>query len=157
MAAYAIDACNLTKVFPGDVTAVNGLNLRVRRGSVYGLIGPNGAGKTTALRLLMGLLRPETGTARILGHDLWNAPRSVRSRVVYISQTQQLHGWMTLQELCRYASHHYELWDQSHARALANSWRPAARPANREHVGRRPTQSGLGHCLRRPSGSVVIG
>src|SRR5262249_48641316 len=101
MAGCAIETCQLTKVFPGGKTAVHRLDLRVRPGSVYGLIGPNGAGKTTALRLLMGLLRPATGLARILGHDLWEAPRSVRARIVYISQTQQVHNWMTLTELCR--------------------------------------------------------
>src|SRR4051794_4427759 len=107
MAAYAIDALDLTKLFPGNVTAVDSLNLRVLPGSIYGLIGPNAAGKTTALRLLMGLLRPERGTARILGQELWNAPRSMRARVAYVSQTQQLHNGMTLEELCRYASHQY--------------------------------------------------
>jgi ABC-2 type transport system ATP-binding protein len=123
MAALAIEACELTKVFPGGNTAVNRLNLRVRRGSVYGLIGPNGAGKTTALRLLMGLLRPESGTARILGEDLWVAPRSIRSRIVYISQTQQIHNWMTLAELCRYASNLYPRWDGSYAQTLTRLWR----------------------------------
>lgn len=122
MAAYAIDALNLTKVFPGNILALDGLNLRVHPGSVYGLIGPNGAGKTTALRLLMGLLRPESGSARILGEDLWTAPRHVRSRVAYISQTQQLPAWMNLEELCRYAAHLYDAWDQPCAQALARRW-----------------------------------
>lgn len=122
MAAYAIDTNQLTKGFPGGITAVENLDLRVRAGSVYGLIGPNGAGKTTALRLLMGLLRPQSGTARILGEELWKAPRAVRSRVAYISQTQQVHTWMTLEELCRYASHMYERWDPTYAKALARRW-----------------------------------
>jgi ABC-2 type transport system ATP-binding protein len=122
MSAYAIHASNLTKAFPGGVTAVDGFDLRVRPGSVYGLIGPNGAGKSTALRLFMGLLRAQSGTARILEQDLWEAPRSVRSRVAYISQTQQLHGWMTLEELCRYASHFYTRWDDAYARGLAKRW-----------------------------------
>ena len=123
MAAFAIHASNLTKVFPDGTAAVDALDLRVRPGSVYGLIGPNGAGKTTALRLFMGLLRPDGGTARILGEDLWQAFRAVRSRVVYISQTPQLHNWMTLEELCRYASHLYERWDAAYARELAGRWR----------------------------------
>jgi ABC-2 type transport system ATP-binding protein len=122
MAAYAIDALDLTKLFPGNVTAVDSLNLRVLPGSIYGLIGPNAAGKTTALRLLMGLLRPERGTARILGQELWNAPRSMRARVAYVSQTQQLHNGMTLEELCRYASHQYGLWDPDYATSLAKRW-----------------------------------
>jgi ABC-2 type transport system ATP-binding protein len=129
MSAYAIHTSDLTKIFPGPVTAVDQLNLRVYPGSIYGLIGPNGAGKTTALRLLMGLLRPASGAARILGEDLWCAPRTVRSRVFYISQTQHLHNWMTLDELCRYTAHLYDLWDPSYARALIKRWglRPGCR------------------------------
>jgi ABC-2 type transport system ATP-binding protein len=123
MAAFAIEARQLTKVFPGGTTAVDHLDLRVRPSSVYGLIGPNGAGKTTALRLLMGLLRPESGTAHVLGQDLWQAPRSIRSRIVYISQTQQVHNWMTLAELCRYAAHLYPNWDGAYAHTLTRLWR----------------------------------
>ncbi|MHC1768601.1 MAG: ABC transporter ATP-binding protein [Verrucomicrobiia bacterium] len=122
MGAYAIETEQLTKGFPGGITAVEDLNLRIRPGCIYGLIGPNGAGKTTALRLLMGLLRPQSGTAQILGEDLWNAPRSIRSRVAYISQTQQMHNWMTLDELCRYASRLYERWDAGYARELGGRW-----------------------------------
>jgi ABC-2 type transport system ATP-binding protein len=121
--ATVIEACQLSKEFPGGVTAVDGLELCVGRGSVYGLMGPNGAGKTTALRLLMGLLRPNRGSARILEQDLWHAPRSLRSRVAYVSQKQQLHSWMTLSELSRYAAHLYERWDAAYARSLSSDWR----------------------------------
>lgn len=117
-----IETAELTKVFPGGITAVDKVDLRIRKGSVYGLVGPNGAGKTTLLRLLMGLLRPENGAARILEEDLWRAGRSVRARVAYVSQVQNVHTWMSLEELCRYASHLYERWDASYARALASRW-----------------------------------
>lgn len=66
---FAIETQQLTKHF-GRVAVVNGLDLRVPIGSVYGFLGPNGAGKTTTLRLLLGLLRPDRGTVRLLGHDL---------------------------------------------------------------------------------------
>ena len=72
-----IIARGLTKTFRG-VVAVNGLDLRVERGMVYGLIGRNGAGKTTTLRLLMGLLQPDAGEARLLGADWWKASASMR-------------------------------------------------------------------------------
>jgi ABC-2 type transport system ATP-binding protein len=117
-----IEAAGLTKVFPGGQVGVRHLDLRIRRGSVYGLIGRNGAGKTTALRLLMGLLQPDAGAARILGSELASAPRSVRARVAYVSQSQQLHSWMSLSELCRYVAHFYERWDASYARSLAQRW-----------------------------------
>ena len=115
----AIEARDLSKSFAGGVVAVNGLDLTVPPGVVYGLIGRNGAGKTTTIRMLMGLLRPNRGAARVLGADLWTAPRAVRARVAYVSQQQQLHAWMTAEELCHYASHFYERWDQPYARDLA--------------------------------------
>lgn len=66
---FAIETEQLTKHF-GRAAVVNALDLRVPTGSVYGFLGPNGAGKTTTLRLLLGLLRPDRGTVRLLGHDL---------------------------------------------------------------------------------------
>jgi len=62
-----IETENLTKRY-GDLLAVDGVSLRVRRGEVYGFVGPNGAGKTTTLRMLVGLIRPTSGSARVLGH-----------------------------------------------------------------------------------------
>jgi ABC-2 type transport system ATP-binding protein len=119
MTDYAIETDNLNKVFPGGVVAVSALDLRVPRGVVYGLIGRNGAGKTTAIRLLMGLLRANFGSARVLGEDLRTASRETRARVAYVSQTQQVHAWMTVGELCAYASYFYEKWDTAYAQDLA--------------------------------------
>jgi ABC-2 type transport system ATP-binding protein len=127
-----IEARNLCKSFRGGVVAVNGLDLEVSRGAVFGLIGRNGAGKTTTLRLLLGLLRPDSGTARILGADFWTAARTVRQRVGYVAQRQQLPGWMTLEELCRYAAHFYDSWDKDLAADLARRWElPGQRPVAR--------------------------
>lgn len=122
MSELAIQAEDLSKTFPGGTVAVNGLDMSVPRGVVYGLIGRNGAGKTTTLRMLMGLLRANRGTARVLGADMWTAARRLRARVAYVSQTQQLHAWMTAEELCHYASHFYETWDAAYARGLARRW-----------------------------------
>src|SRR5687768_1120002 len=63
----AIEASGLVKSF-GDVRAVDGVDLAVRAGSVYGVLGPNGAGKTTTIRMLATLIRPDSGSARVLGH-----------------------------------------------------------------------------------------
>jgi len=65
----AIDIARLVKKF-GDAVALDGIELSVPRGSVFGFLGPNGAGKTTALRILTGLARPTSGMARILGVDV---------------------------------------------------------------------------------------
>ena len=65
--AILVETQHLTKRYGARITAVDGMSLTVRRGEVYGLLGPNGAGKTTILRLLLGLIRPSAGTARVLG------------------------------------------------------------------------------------------
>ncbi len=122
MSGAVIEANHLTRTFHGGVVAVNDLNLEVERGAVYGLVGRNGSGKTTTLRLLLGLLRPDRGAARVLGCDFWRAPRPVRTRVAYVPQTQQMPGWMTLEELCRCLSRLNEKWDCGRARALADDW-----------------------------------
>jgi ABC-2 type transport system ATP-binding protein len=116
----AIEARDLTKTFPGGVTAVDGLNLTIPRGTVYGLIGRNGAGKTTTLRLLAGVRLPDRGTACVLGREMWSAPPVERAKTAYVSQLQRLHEWMTTEELCHYASHFYERWDSAYARELAD-------------------------------------
>ncbi|MCF4121520.1 ATP-binding cassette domain-containing protein [Antribacter sp. KLBMP9083] len=78
--SHAIEARGLVKVF-GDNRAVDGVDLEVRTGSVYGVLGPNGAGKTTTIRMLATLLRPDGGTATVLGHDVVREPQAVRSLI----------------------------------------------------------------------------
>jgi ABC-2 type transport system ATP-binding protein len=111
----AIEATGLVKRF-GDVHAVDGVDLRVPRGGVYGLLGPNGAGKTTTIRMLASLTRPDAGTARILGHDVLAAPQAVRARISltgqYASVDEELTGAENLVLLARL--HGY---DRSGARA----------------------------------------
>jgi ABC-2 type transport system ATP-binding protein len=79
-AALAIEAQGLVKVF-GDNRAVDGVDLQVATGSIYGVLGPNGAGKTTAIRMLATLLRPDAGSARIFGHDVVKEPQIVRQLI----------------------------------------------------------------------------
>ncbi|WP_310829176.1 ATP-binding cassette domain-containing protein [Paenibacillus pedocola] len=79
-AELAIDAQGLVKVF-GDNRAVDGVDLKVATGSIYGVLGPNGAGKTTAIRMLATLLRPDGGSARIFGHDVVKEPQIVRQLI----------------------------------------------------------------------------
>ncbi|MGN9918405.1 ATP-binding cassette domain-containing protein [Micromonospora palomenae] len=81
----AVEAEGLTKAF-GETRALNGLDLQVPAGTVYGLLGPNGAGKTTAVRVLATLLRPDGGTARVFGHDVVADADAVRSRVSLTGQ-----------------------------------------------------------------------
>jgi ABC-2 type transport system ATP-binding protein len=81
----AIEATGLVKSF-GDTEAVRGVDLSVRRGSVYGVLGPNGAGKTTTIRMLATLLRPDAGSARVLGHDIVTEADAVRGLVSLTGQ-----------------------------------------------------------------------
>jgi ABC-2 type transport system ATP-binding protein len=81
----AIEATGLVKDF-GTVRAVDGVDLSVRSGSVYGVLGPNGAGKTTTIRMLATLLRPDAGSARVLGHDIVEEADAVRGLVSLTGQ-----------------------------------------------------------------------
>ncbi|MFW6092308.1 MAG: ATP-binding cassette domain-containing protein [Actinomycetota bacterium] len=81
----AIEAEGLVKVF-GKTRAVDGVDLSVASGGVYGFLGPNGAGKTTTIRMLATLLPPTSGTARVLGHDIVHEANAVRSRVSLTGQ-----------------------------------------------------------------------
>ena len=83
--ALAVETEGLAKYF-GETRAVDGIDLSVRRGTVFGVLGPNGAGKTTTLRVLATLLRPDAGTARVLGHDVVADPDAVRSSVSLTGQ-----------------------------------------------------------------------
>ncbi|MDQ0192829.1 ATP-binding cassette domain-containing protein [Paenibacillus wynnii] len=76
----AIEAQGLVKTY-GDNRAVNGVNLNVGTGMIYGVLGPNGAGKTTVIRMLATLLRPDAGSARIFGHDVVKEPQIVRQLI----------------------------------------------------------------------------
>lgn len=93
----AIETTDLSKLF-GDTRAVNGMNFRVERGAVYGLLGPNGAGKTTTIRMLATLLRPDGGSARVLGHDVVREAAKVREKVSLTGQFASVDEDLTGQE-----------------------------------------------------------
>lgn len=79
----AIEVAGLLKSF-GQTHALSGLNLTVRTGEVHGFLGPNGAGKTTTIRILLGLLRPDAGEARLLGGDPWREAVELHRRLAYV-------------------------------------------------------------------------
>ena len=94
----------LTKHY-GHTVALRDLDLEVERGEVFGYLGPNGAGKTTTLRLLMGLLRPTSGSAEIDGLDTWRQSVDVRRRVGYLSGEPALYGKLTGAQHVDYLGH----------------------------------------------------
>ena len=113
----AIEVSGLFKVF-GKVRAVDGVDLTVRAGGVYGLLGPNGAGKTTIIRMLATLIRPTSGTARIFGHDIVREANSVRRKISLTGQLasvdEDLTGMENLVMLARLLGHS---WSRAKARA----------------------------------------
>ena len=88
------------------------------RGGVYGLVGANGAGKTTLIKHILGLLRAEQGSVRVFGLDPVNDPVGVLSRIGYLSEENDLPGWMSVDELIRYTRAFYPAWDDAYAEEL---------------------------------------
>jgi ABC-2 type transport system ATP-binding protein len=97
MAETAIAADSLTRTF-GDFTAVDGVSFAVDAGEIFAFLGPNGAGKTTTIRMLTGLLRPTSGSARVAGCDVVADAERLRSRIGYMSQSFSLYGDLTVAE-----------------------------------------------------------
>ena len=93
----AVETDGLVKTF-GATRAVDGVNLAIPRGSVYGVLGPNGAGKTTTIRILATLLRPDGGSARVLGHDVVREAAAVRRLVSLTGQFASVDADLTAEE-----------------------------------------------------------
>ena len=139
---FAIETDQLTKRF-GQFVAVNGVTFRVPRSSIFGFLGPNGAGKTTTMRVLLGLLRPTSGYAQVLGYDVAHQPRKVKQNIGYMSQRFSLYDDLTVAENLRFFGRTYGLdhdrlrermqfvlemadlvgRDRSRARELSGGWR----------------------------------
>src|SRR5215468_6435761 len=98
-----IYASDLTKNF-GSFRAVDKINFEVRRGEVVGFLGPNGAGKSTTMRILTCFIAPTSGTARIKGHDVFDAPLQVRESLGYLPQRAPLYLEMSVLEYLRFAA-----------------------------------------------------
>jgi ABC-2 type transport system ATP-binding protein len=98
-AALAIRTLQLTRRY-GEVTAVDGLDLAVRRGEIYGFLGANGAGKTTTMKMLVGLLRPGAGQVWIAGHEMWSASGSLAAKAAlgYVADRTMLYERLTGRE-----------------------------------------------------------
>jgi len=116
-----IDVSELTRRF-GAKTALAAVSLSLPRGAVYGLVGANGAGKTTLIKHILGLLRAESGSVRVFGLDPVADPVGVLSRIGYLSEENDLPGWMRVDELIRYSRAFYPAWDHSYAEELRRAF-----------------------------------
>ena len=93
----AIEVKNLRKMY-GSVTAIDDLSLTINSGEIFGLLGPNGAGKSTTLRILITVLQPTTGSAKVLGHDVVEEADTVRSLIGYVPQERAIDRFLTGRE-----------------------------------------------------------
>jgi ABC-2 type transport system ATP-binding protein len=121
MSESVVEIAELTRRF-GDNTALSSVSLSLPRGAVYGLVGANGAGKTTLIKHILGLLRAESGSVRVFGLDPVANPVAVLSRIGYLSEENDLPGWMRIEELIRYSRAFYPGWDEAYAKELEQSF-----------------------------------
>lgn len=104
---YAVDVHNLNKSFAGKPAVVN-LSLNVKRGEIFGFLGPNGSGKTTTIRMLCGLMIPDSGTGECLGYDITKDARMIKHLVGYVPQTFSLYQDLTVKENLEFVARVYE-------------------------------------------------
>ncbi|MEG6584487.1 ABC transporter ATP-binding protein [Dendrosporobacter sp. 1207_IL3150] len=97
MAELAIRTNNLTRKF-GSFTAVDNINLEIKKGSIYGFLGPNGSGKSTTIRMLCGILEPTSGSGTVLGLDIARDNDEIKSQIGYMSQKFSLYNDLTIME-----------------------------------------------------------
>src|SRR5438105_4666646 len=97
----------------GDKRAVDGLTLRVPRGAIYGFLGPNGAGKTTTIKALLGLRRPDGGSAQVLGYDIVKESTELRARIGYVSESNSLYDNLTVRQMSDFCRSTARKWDQA--------------------------------------------
>lgn len=112
MTEWVIDVGDLTKRF-GNKTVVDKLTLRVASGEIYGFLGPNGAGKTTSIRMMCGLLTPDSGSGRTLGHDVVHEASAIKCKVGYMTQHFGLYHDLSIRENLDFIARIYRLPDRN--------------------------------------------
>jgi ABC-2 type transport system ATP-binding protein len=111
MSEFVIELSALRKAFKGN-TALDGLELRVPRGSIFGFLGRNGAGKTTTMKVLVGLMKVDSGTARVFGVDP-SGPDGVRARshIGLVTEDKELYPYMTVEQIIRFTRAFFPKWN----------------------------------------------
>jgi len=115
---WVIEARGLARRFK-KVTAVDGLDLSVRRGEVFGLLGPDGAGKTTTIRMLCAIMDPTAGSARVAGFDTVKEPEEIKQRIGYMAQQFSLYGDLTVLENLLFFADIFEVSRQEREERIA--------------------------------------
>ena len=114
MSDLAIDVRGLNKSFGGK-HVVKDFSLQVRRGEIYGFLGPNGSGKTTSIRMLCGLLKPDSGSGTCLGYDVVRETAAIKREVGYMTQRFSLWEDLTIRENLEFVARMYSMKDRSQA------------------------------------------
>ncbi len=122
MDEYVIQTTGLTRCF-GPRTVVSDLDLAVPRGCVFGFLGRNGSGKTTTIRMLLGLLPPTRGEARVLGEDSRDLSESARARIGYMAEGHPVYEWMRVGECGRFQATCFPTWNDEIFRAVLEHFR----------------------------------
>jgi ABC-2 type transport system ATP-binding protein len=106
----------------GRTMAVDDLTVEVPQGKIYGFLGENGAGKTTTIRVLMGLLRPNSGRAEVLGENPLGGNADLLQRIGYVSDDRAMYRWMRVDEVLGFNAGLYQNWDKAHATRLRDEF-----------------------------------
>jgi ABC-2 type transport system ATP-binding protein len=137
MSDIAIWTEKLVKTYP-DVRAVDGLNLNVPRGVVYGFLGRNGAGKSSTIRILLGLARATEGHGTVLGFPIGREQVAILERTAYVSESKTLYGNLTPRELARFTRGFYPTWSDQAVRKYSQLLEiPMDRPFSKLSQGNR--------------------
>ena len=112
----------LTKSF-GDKHVLRGVDLEIPPGTAVGLLGQNGSGKTTLIKCALGLLRPSSGTATVLGDDAWKLSAESKARLGYVPQEVVSYPWMRVRQVIAYTAAFYPRWNQPLVDQLCDRWR----------------------------------
>lgn len=121
MTSPAIRVEGLRKRFR-DQEVLNGVSFEVATGQTFAFLGRNAAGKTTTIRMLLGLLSPDSGSVSILGINPQTNPLAVRRRVGYLAEDQRMFGWMTVEQIVQFIAPFYDAWDDALAAQYLNQF-----------------------------------
>lgn len=116
-----VEVSDLSREFWGK-TALDGINLRIKPGMVYGLVGANAAGKTTLIKHLLGLLRAQQGSVRVFGQDPVRNPVEVLQRIGYLSENRDLPDGLSVQDFMRLMAGYYPNWNQEYSAELLTTF-----------------------------------
>lgn len=121
--AAVIETAELKKNY-GKHEAVRGINLSVRAGSVCAFLGQNGAGKSSTIKMLLGMIHPTSGTARVLGHPIDNENESllIRKKVAFVAEDKRLYDYMTVNQIIRFTKSFFPHWDETLERRLLDQF-----------------------------------